>query len=99
MRGRLLLFALCAAVSMVATLAVGWLAVLRLAAAAWTPDAAGLQKLALPVLGMGIFLMTRKQLLGLKERVERHQAAGGAAPEMLPAAEPAPDAEETVTFA
>lgn len=61
---------------------------------AWTPDAAGMQKLALPVLGMGVFLMTRKQLLGLKERVERYQAAAaaGAEPEPMipPAPEPAP---------
>ena len=45
--------------------------------------------------GMGVFLMTRKQLLGLKERVERFQAAGGVMPEMPPAAEPAPVSEPT----
>ena len=42
---------------------------------AWTPDPATPHKLALPMFGVGIFLMTRKQLLGLKERVERHAAS------------------------
>jgi hypothetical protein len=39
---------------------------------AWAPQPSGAQQLALPMLGMGVFLMTRRQLLGLKERVERH---------------------------
>ena len=42
---------------------------------AWTPEPSAPQKLALPMFGVGVFLMTRKQLLGLKERVERYAAA------------------------
>jgi hypothetical protein len=60
---------------------------------AWSPDPAGAQRLALPVFGMGVFLMTRKQLLGLKERVERFGAGGQGAelePLMPPAPEPVP---------
>ncbi len=38
---------------------------------------------------MGVFLMTRKQLLGLKERVERHLGPEPVSV-MPPAAEPAP---------
>ncbi|MFN8619285.1 MAG: hypothetical protein U0869_00890 [Chloroflexota bacterium] len=56
---------------------------------AWAPDASPAQRLALPAFGMGVFLMTRKQLLGLKARVERY-GAGGAEPVMPPAPEPAP---------
>ena len=43
---------------------------------AWTPEPHTAQKLALPIFGMGVFLMTRKQLLGLKERIERSGADG-----------------------
>jgi hypothetical protein len=42
---------------------------------AWTPEPSTPQKLALPMFGVGVFLMTRKQLLGLKERIERYAAA------------------------
>jgi hypothetical protein len=68
---------------------------------AWAPEPSGIQKLALPILGMGVFLMTRKQLLGLKERIERFQAFGGIAPattvDMVPPAEPVPAEGETAT--
>lgn len=60
---------------------------------AWVPEPKAVQRLGLPIFGMGVFLMTRKQLLGLKDRVERHGAGGmGAEPEpmMPPAPEPAP---------
>ena len=43
---------------------------------AWTPRPNVLHKVALPMFGVGVFLMTRKQLLGLKERVERSAASG-----------------------
>lgn len=55
---------------------------------AWTPEASPAQRLVLPMFGMGVFLMTRKQLLGLKARVERH-GAGGSEPVIPPAPEPA----------
>jgi hypothetical protein len=68
---------------------------------AWAPEPSGIQKLALPILGMGVFLMTRKQLLGLKERIERFRAFGGIMPaatvDMVPPADPVPDPEETTT--
>ena len=38
----------------------------------WAADAGGVQRLALPLMGLGVFVMTRKQMLGLKERAERH---------------------------
>ena len=41
---------------------------------AWTPKPNPLHKVALPMFGVGVFLMTRKQLLGIKERVERPAA-------------------------
>lgn len=53
---------------------------------AWAPEPSAAQKLALPVFGIGVFLMTRKQMLGLKDRVERQ---GPATPE--PAVDIAPD--------
>ena len=43
---------------------------------AWTPKPNPLHKVALPMFGVGVFLMTRKQLLGIKERVERPATAG-----------------------
>ena len=43
---------------------------------AWTPKPNPLHKVALPMFGVGVFLMTRKQLLGIKERVERPAASG-----------------------
>jgi hypothetical protein len=41
----------------------------------WAPDASGPQRAILPLFGIGVFLMTRKQLLGLKERAERTAVA------------------------
>jgi len=41
-----------------------------------TPKPNALHKVALPMFGVGVFLMTRKQLLGIKERVERPAASG-----------------------
>jgi hypothetical protein len=38
---------------------------------AWAPQPSAAQKLALPFFGLGVFLMTRKQLLGIKDRAER----------------------------
>jgi hypothetical protein len=68
---------------------------------AWAPEPSGIQKLALPILGMGVFLMTRKQLLGLKERIERFRAIDGIAPastvDVMPPVEPDPAEEETAT--
>ena len=47
---------------------------------------------------MGVFLMTRKQLLGLKERVERHlERSVEPAPVMPPAPEPAVATEAVPT--
>ena len=37
----------------------------------WAPEPSAPQRAILPFLGFGVFLMTRKQLLGLKERAER----------------------------
>lgn len=63
----------------------------------WTADAGLPQKLGLPFLGYGVFAMTRKQMLGIKERAEamavagthRSSAAGnGSAPGMAPAGPP-----------
>ena len=45
---------------------------------AWTPKPSAARKVALPMFGVGVFLMTRKQLLGLKERVERRSTAAAA---------------------
>jgi hypothetical protein len=36
----------------------------------WTADAGLPQKLGMPVMGLGVFAMTRKHMLGLKERAE-----------------------------
>ena len=41
----------------------------------WTGQEGLVQQLGLPFFGLGVFLMTRKHMLGLKERVERHAAA------------------------
>jgi len=48
-----------------------------------TPTASKGQKLGMPFMGMGVFLMERKQMLGIKERAEQ-------GPESETAAEPAP---------
>ncbi|MEX1295270.1 MAG: hypothetical protein AB1Z67_03765 [Candidatus Limnocylindrales bacterium] len=37
----------------------------------WAADSGGPQRVALPLMGLGVFVMTRKQMLGLKERAER----------------------------
>jgi hypothetical protein len=42
----------------------------------WAADTGGPQRLAMPMLGLGVFAMTRKQMLGLKERAERHADKG-----------------------
>jgi hypothetical protein len=60
---------------------------------AWTPDPSPAQRLALLALGMGVFLMTREQLLGLKARVERPGSDGGTA--VLPAPVPSPTPSRT----
>jgi hypothetical protein len=41
----------------------------------WTPVPTPMQKLGLPLMGTGVFLMTRKHMLGLKERAEHGPAA------------------------
>ena len=46
----------------------------------WTGEAGLPQKLGLPFMGYGVFAMTRKQMLGLKERAERLARSGWAAP-------------------
>jgi hypothetical protein len=38
----------------------------------WTAPSGVTQRLGMPFVGLGVFLMTRKHMLGLKERVERH---------------------------
>ena len=42
----------------------------------WASDSGGPQRLAMPVMGLGVFVMTRKHMLGLKERVERATLEG-----------------------
>ena len=37
----------------------------------WSPEPSRPQRAFLPMLGLGVFVMTRKQMLGLKERAER----------------------------
>jgi len=56
---------------------------------AWAPEPNAAQKLALPIFGVGVFLMTRKQLLGLKERIER-SGVGGLGADIPPQGRPAP---------
>ena len=55
----------------------------------WTAEAGLPQKLGMPVMGLGVFAMTRKHMLGLKERAEgtaSHPSGNGArAPEPEPA--------------
>ncbi len=46
-----------------------------------TPEPSKGQRMGLPFMGMGVFFMTRKQMLGIKERAEQ-------GPEPAPAAEP-----------
>ena len=40
----------------------------------WADEAGAPQRLAMPMMGLGVFVMTRKHMLGLKERAERHAA-------------------------
>jgi hypothetical protein len=44
----------------------------------WTPGLTGVPRASLSVFGMGVFVMTRRQMLGIKERAER--LAGGPTP-------------------
>jgi hypothetical protein len=37
----------------------------------WAADTGAPQRLAMPIMGLGVFVMTRKHMLGLKERAER----------------------------
>ncbi len=41
----------------------------------WTGQGGPAQQLGMPFFGLGVFLMTRKHMLGVKERAERHAAA------------------------
>jgi len=45
----------------------------------WTAEAGMPQKLGLPMMGMGVFAMTRKHMLGVKERAEAHVSNGASA--------------------
>ena len=45
----------------------------------WSPEPTRPQRAFLPMLGLGVFVMTRKQMLGLKERAERTSIAPAAA--------------------
>jgi hypothetical protein len=52
-------------------------------------DAGLAQKLSLPVMGLGVFAMTRKHMLGLKERAEGMAAHGSGNGVRAPETEPA----------
>ena len=54
----------------------------------WTADAGVPARLGMPMMGLGVFAMTRKHMLGLKERAERLSIQ----PSRAAAAPPAPDA-------
>ena len=54
----------------------------------WTADAGSLARLGMPMMGLGVFAMTRKHMLGLKERAEGLPTQ----PSRAAAAPPAPDA-------
>ena len=56
----------------------------------WSPEPTRPQRAFLPMLGLGVFVMTRKQMLGLKERAERTviTPAAPAAPAITPAEPP-----------
>ena len=43
----------------------------------WTAEAGRAQKLGLPMMGLGVFVMTRKHMLGVKERAEAAANDGG----------------------
>lgn len=51
----------------------------------WTADAGLPQKLGLPVMGIGVFAMTRKHMLGVKERAEASSNGASAPTEPHPA--------------
>lgn len=54
----------------------------------WAPAPGPVGRLGLPMMGFGVFLMTRKQMLGIRSRAERAGAGGGsAAPRTDPLAE------------
>lgn len=38
----------------------------------WAGDSGGPQRVVMPLMGLGVFVMTRKHMLGIKERAERH---------------------------
>ena len=42
----------------------------------WAGDSGGPQRVVLPLMGLGVFVMTRKHMLGLKERAEQATAEG-----------------------
>ena len=44
----------------------------------WTAEAGMPQKLGMPMMGMGVFAMTRKHMLGVKERAEASPRATAA---------------------
>ena len=42
----------------------------------WTSDASAPQRVVMPMMGLGVFVMTRKHMLGLKQRAEQATATG-----------------------
>ena len=53
------------------------------------PEPTGMQRLGLPFMGLGVFMMTRRQMLGIKERVETlPEPTAETAPETAPVARP-----------
>ena len=55
----------------------------------WSAEAGRAQKLGLPMMGLGVFVMTRKHMLGVKERAEAAANGGGTLePELEPEPEP-----------
>jgi len=46
----------------------------------WTPESGLPQKLGLPMMGLGVFAMTRKHMLGVKERAEAASSNGAIGP-------------------
>jgi hypothetical protein len=60
----------------------------------WTAEAGLPQKLGLPAMGMGVFAMTRKHMLGVKERAESGAGIGSEAAAQPPVVEEAPETVE-----
>jgi hypothetical protein len=58
----------------------------------WTADAGAPAKLGMPIMGLGGFAMTRKHMLGLKERAERPSIEPSRRAAMPPTADAMPDA-------